>query len=45
MATVPDALKSLLNRMQPIGGEKATAGGHFETTKNRVGHDGSEDYM
>lgn len=36
MTTVSDALKNLLNRIQPTGGEKAAAERHFETIKTRL---------
>lgn len=36
MTTVSDALKTLLSRIQPTGGEMAAAEKHFETIKTRL---------
>ena len=36
MSAVSDALKSLLNRIQPTGGEVQAAEKHFETIKTRL---------
>ena len=36
MSAVSDALKSLLNRIQPTGGEVQAAGRHFETIRTRL---------